>query len=499
MALFLHKRCGYIAGGGNNRVARDLDGGAVLRRADDGAVFDLAERRFQIDRNLLPRKPLTQIRTVCKTDALLGHQIVLHFDNRNVLALQCEFICYLAAGQTAAHDGDFFTHWRAEQILAGFEHLLMAGNLFKHARGRAGGDDHGIGAKGFDLLDLRIQPDLNAKLFHLAAVPCQKVTELALIAFGRGRNERAAKHTGLFIDNRLMAAQRQHAGSLHAADAAADDMNSLRLIRLFDIVLVPLHHLRVDRAARQMQRVAQILIVRHALIVAHVEAAIVAENARADIGLAVFEHLGKPFRVSQEVASKARAVKFSCSDGLGCGIQRHAPRADDGDIDEVFDMLDLGQIAVFRHIHRRMRPVPRVIGSVVAVEHVIARILQEFRGNLGLGHVAACFDVVLAGQRALPEALGLRDDGIAQRHREIRAAGGLDGLDDLSGEAVAVFQTAAVLIRALVDVVERELVEQIALMDSVNLHAVNARVLEQFGALGERVNELLNFLLRHLA
>ena len=46
---------------------------------------------------------------------------------------------------------------------------------------------------------------------------------------------------------------------------------------------------------------------------------------------------------------------------------------------------------------------------------------------------------------------------------------------------------------------ERELVEQIALMDSVNLHAVNARVLEQFGALGERVNELLNFLLRHLA
>ena len=162
-------------------------------------------------------------------------------------------------------------------------------------------------------------------------------------------------------------------------------------------------------------------------------------------------------------------------------------------------MLDLRQIAVFGHIHRRVRPVPRVIRAVVAVEHIIARILQKLRGDLGLGHVAARLDILLAGQRALPEALGLRDDGIAQRHREIRAAGGLDGLDDLGGEAVAVFKTSAILIRALVDVVERELVEQIALVHGMDLHAVDARVLQELRAFGERVNEFLNFRLRHLA
>ena len=223
------------------------------------------------------------------------------------------------------------------------------------------------------------------------------------------------------------------------------------------------------------------------------------EDARADIVLTVLKHLGEPLRVGQEIPRKARAVQPACGNGLRGSVQRHAARADNGNVDELFDVLDLRQIAVFGHIHRRVSPVPRVIRAVVAVEHIIARILQKLRGDLGLGHVAARLDILLAGQRALPEALGLRDDGIAQRHREIRAAGGLDGLDDLSGEAVAVFKTSAILIRALVDVVERELVEQIALMDSVNLHAVYTCVLEQFGALGERVNELLNFLLRHLA
>ena len=296
-----------------------------------------------------------------------------------------------------------------------------------------------------------------------------------------------------------MAAQRQHTGGLHAADAAADDMDGLRLVGLFDVVLVPLHHLGVDRAAGQMQRVAQVLIVRHALVVAHVEAAVVAEDARADIGLPVFKHLCEPFRVGQEVPREARAVELSCANGLGGSVQRHAARTDDGDIDEVFDMLDLCQIAVFGHVYRRMRPVPRIIRAVVAVEHVVARVLQKLRGDLGLGHVAACLDILLAGQRALPEALGLRDDGIAQRHREIRAAGGLDGLDDLGGEAVAVFKAPAILVRALVDVVQRKLVEQIALVNGVNFYAVDARILQKLRALGKRVDKLLNFFLRHLA
>ena len=163
-------------------------------------------------------------------------------------------------------------------------------------------------------------------------------------------------------------------------------------------------------------------------------------------------------------------------------VQRHAARADNGNVDELFDVLDLRQIAVFGHIHRRVRPVPRVIRAVVAVEHIIARILQKTSRR---SRTRPCRGPPRHTPRRaarLPEALGLRDDGIAQRHWEIRAAGGLDGLDDLGGEAVAVFKTSAILIRALVDVVERKLVEQIALVHGMDLHAVDARVLQELRA-----------------
>ena len=499
MALLLHQRRGDIARGGDDGVARDLDGGPVLAGADDGAVPDLAERGLEVDGDLFPREPLAQVRAVGQADALLRDQIVLHLDDGDVLALQGQLIRDLAAGQAAANDRDCLAHRRAQQVFAGLEHLLVAGDLLEHARRGAGGNDDGVGAEGLDLLDLGMQPDLDAELFHLAAVPAKKVAELSLVALGGGGDERAAELAGLLIEDGLVAAERQHAGGLHAADAAADDVDGLRLVGLFDVVLVPLHHLGVDRAAGQMQRVAQVLIVRHALVVAHVEAAVVAEDAGADVVFAVLDDLGEPFRVREEIAREARAVEPAFGDGLCRGLERHAARADDGDIDEVLDVLDLGEVAVFGHIDRRVRPVPGVIGAVVAVEHVVARVLQEFRRDLGLCHVTPGLDVVLAGQRALAEALGLGDDGIAQRHREVRAAGGLDGLDDLGGEAVAVFQTPAVFVRALVDVVERELVKKIPFVDRVDLDAVDARVLQELGALGKRVDEFLDLRLRHLA
>ena len=48
----------------------------------------------------------------------------------------------------------------------------------------AGGDDDGVSAEGRDLFDLGVQADLHAELFHLPAVPRQKVAELTLIALG---------------------------------------------------------------------------------------------------------------------------------------------------------------------------------------------------------------------------------------------------------------------------------------------------------------------------
>ena len=160
-------------------------------------------------------------------------------------------------------------------------------------------------------------------------------------------------------------------------------------------------------------------------------------------------------------------------------------------------MLHIFKVAVLGHIYRRMRPVPRVVGSVVAVEHVVACVLQIFCRPLGLFHVAPCFLEFLSRKSAPAHSLGLGYHTVAQGYRKIFAASLLDRLHDLDREAVAVLKRSAVFICAVVHIFESELVQQIALMHSVDLHAVHSRVFQKLCALGKRLHELLYFLHRH--
>ena len=141
-----------------------------------------------------------------------------------------------------------------------------------------------------------------------------------------------------------------------------------------------------------------------------------------------------------------------------------------------------------------MGPVPGIVGAVVAVEHIVAGILQVLDGLLGLGHIAAELHELLAGNGALAEALGLGHHGVTQGHGEVLAADGLDGLDDLHSEAVAVFEGAAVLVGTVVHVGNGELVQQIALMHRVDLDTVNAGILQELGGLGKGVHHLVDLL-----
>ena len=141
-----------------------------------------------------------------------------------------------------------------------------------------------------------------------------------------------------------------------------------------------------------------------------------------------------------------------------------------------------------------MRPVPRIVGAVVGVEHVIAGILKILGGFFALFHIPAHFDVVLAGHRALAEALGLADDGISQRDGIILAALLLDLLHHGDGETVSVLEAAAVLVRALVGVLQSELVKEITLVHRVHFDAVHARFLAHFRGLSVGVDDVLDLL-----
>ena len=136
-----------------------------------------------------------------------------------------------------------------------------------------------------------------------------------------------------------------------------------------------------------------------------------------------------------------------------------------------------------------MRIIPRVVCTVVAVEEVIAGFFKDLYCLFGLFESAAYFGELLTRDRALIKAARHRTDGVAQGYRVVISADLLDLPDYFTGKAQTVLKTSAVSVRPVVGVRHRELVEQIAFMNRVDLDSVDPRILAELSALAERVHE----------
>jgi hypothetical protein len=184
-----------------------------------------------------------------------------------------------------------------------------------------------------------------------------------------------------------------------------NDGDVLRMLGLLDVVDFRLHRLGVDRAARHMDRVIEGLVIGHPLIVAHGEAAVVAADAGPDLIFLLIHQFGDPSGIGQELTGDAHRIDLVFLDRLGGHFRIHPSGADDRDRDELLDVFDILEVAVLAHIYRRVGPIPGIIGAVIAVEHVVAGILEILRGLLAFGHIAADFDVIFARASRLLESL----------------------------------------------------------------------------------------------
>ena len=144
-----------------------------------------------------------------------------------------------------------------------------------------------------------------------------------------------------------------------------------------------------------------------------------------------------------------------------------------------------------------MSPVPRVVCTVVTVEHIIACLLQVLNCALTLLHISARFDIILTGKRTLAEILSLGKHAVSQRYGEILSAHLFNCLNNFNRKAVSVFEGAAVAVITLIYIFERELVKKIALVNGVNLYTVNACVLELLCCFCKSVNHFLYFFNSH--
>ena len=100
---------------------------------------------------------------------------------------------------------------------------------------------------------------------------------------------------------------------------------------------------------------------------AHIKAAVMAQYARTYIILFFLHKLCDPLRISKELSCKTCAVDLSLRDRFRRDAWIHSACADHRNINKLTNMFHIFKITVFRHIDGRMRPVPCIVGTVVAV------------------------------------------------------------------------------------------------------------------------------------
>ena len=488
----------------DNAVALDEEGLAGLNILDGAAlVGDLGDGGVQVNGNLVVLHSVTQVRGIGKAGSLSRNEVARVLDDDRVLAeVQQQVVGRLAGGLAAADEQNLVADvFLVLEDIGEGESFLKALDLRHRAGHGAGSDDDVVkAAERVQVVDLGAEMDFDAGLLNLTLVPSDEILVVLLEGHGGRGQEQAAQLVGLLEDDGLVAALSQNQSALHAADAAADDSDLLGLLGRDYLVAVVLHGGGVQGAAGEMQRVAQMLDVRRSGKLRHVEAAVVAADAGLDLVLLTGLDLMYPLVVDEVLTGDCNGVEPSGLDFLSGLDGIHTACADDGLVGELLDVLDVLKVAVIGHVLRRMRPVPCVVGAVVAVEHVVSGVGQILDCALGLLHVAAEFlEVLLVRHSAFAPVLGLGDDGVAQGNGEVGAAGGLYSLNYLDREAETVLEGATVLVGAVVHVGDGELVEQVALVNSVNLNAIDTGIHELLGGLGKGFDLILNLLDGHRA
>ena len=177
-----------------------------------------------------------------------------------------------------------------------------------------------------------------------------------------------------------------------------------------------------------------------------------AEDTGTDIIFPVINQFCNPFLIRKEITGESGSVNPAFTDRLRSRLGRESACTYNRDINKLPDMLNIFKITVLRHINGRMRPVPRVVCSVIAIEHIVSGILQKLCSLLRLFHISSHFFIILAGKSSLSEAFCFGYHTVTQGYRKIIPALFLNGFNYLCRKPVSVLKASAVFIITLIDI-----------------------------------------------
>ena len=113
----------------------------------------------------------------------------------------------------------------------------------------------------------------------------------------------------------------------------------------------------------------------------------------------------QPFRVYKKLTSNTNSIYIPISNRFCTDFRIHSTRTNNRNIYKFLNMCYILKVAVLRHIHRRMSPIPRVICTVISIQHIIADILQILCSLFGFFHVTTHFNIFFARHCSVAEIL----------------------------------------------------------------------------------------------
>ena len=186
-----------------------------------------------------------------------------------------------------------------------------------------------------------------------------------------------------------------------------------------------------------------------------------AGNTWTDIFFPAFFQLGDVFAVAKHLSSDGYGVNLPLLNGFFRSVRLHSACDDDGDIHKPGDMLRFLQVAVERHVHRGMSPIPGIVGSVVTVQSVISRILQVFRGFFAFCQIPSDFRKLLTWNGSHLKVNGFRSHAVPEHDRIIVSAFLFNSFHHFNRKTIGVFEGAAVLVRPQIEQCDKKLLRRL--------------------------------------
>ncbi len=118
---------------------------------------------------------------------------------------------------------------------------------------------------------------------------------------------------------------------------------------------------------------------------------------RSYVFFAFFDKFCHPFGIGQKLTCNTDCIYFALGYGFSTYVGFHTSCTNYRNIDEFFNVCNVVEIAVLRHIHWRMRPIPRIVSAVIGIKHIITCILQEFNRFFRFLHISAHFGIIFVG------------------------------------------------------------------------------------------------------